>query len=73
MTVQVTAGNRLFNVVVDNDDTASRIVALLNRDKYAAAWPDFTSWMKPLSNHCIVALLRRDKHAAACPKLSLQL
>ena len=43
MTVQVTAGNRLFNVVVDNDDTASRIVALLNRDKYAAAWLCFTS------------------------------
>lgn len=30
---QVTAGNQLFNVVVDSDDTASRIVQLLAREK----------------------------------------
>lgn len=35
--VEVTGGNQLFHIVVDNDEIATRIVKILNRDKLGRA------------------------------------
>ena len=35
--VEVTGGNSLFQIVVDNDDIATRIVEILSRDKLGRA------------------------------------
>ena len=35
--VEVTGGNSLFNIVVDNDDIATRIVEILSREKLGRA------------------------------------
>ena len=58
--LQTTAGNRLFNVVVDNDATASRIVGLLNRDKCASDQLFACSWLQSAALCCLYRCPQTD-------------